>query len=229
METGLNPSLLSDVLGVLSLIFWAIALVVGLKYVAIVLRADNDGEGGVLALTQLALARANFKIAGTLSIMGLVGCALFFGDGVITPAISVLSAVEGLELLAPSLESVVVPLALGILLALFMIQKNGTTRIGRAFGPIMVTWFIVLASLGINSILQTPEVLLAVDPRYAFELLYRHPLVALAIFGAVFLCVTGGEALYADLGHFGRKAITRGWTPRSKVSASAVGQRSVNA
>lgn len=211
METGLNPSLLSDVLGVLSLIFWAIALVVGLKYVAIVLRADNDGEGGVLALTQLALARANFKIAGTLSIMGLVGCALFFGDGVITPAISVLSAVEGLELLAPSFESVVVPLALGILLALFMIQKNGTTRIGRAFGPIMVTWFIVLASLGINSILQTPEVLVAVDPRYAFELLYRHPLVALAIFGAVFLCVTGGEALYADLGHFGRKAITRGW------------------
>ena len=165
METGLNPSLLSDVLGVLSLIFWAIALVVGLKYVAIVLRADNDGEGGVLALTQLALARANFKVTGTLSIMGLVGCALFFGDGVITPAISVLSAVEGLELLAPSFESVVVPLALGILLALFMIQKNGTTRIGRAFGPIMVTWFLVLASLGVNSILQTPEVLVAVDPR----------------------------------------------------------------
>jgi KUP system potassium uptake protein len=211
MQTGLDPSLLSDVLGALSLIFWAIALVVGLKYVAIVLRADNDGEGGVLALTQLALARASFKIAGTLSVMGLVGCALFFGDGVITPAISVLSAVEGLELVAPSFEAVIVPLAVGILLALFVIQKKGTTRIGRAFGPIMVTWFLVLAALGVRSILQTPEVLAAADPRYALELLYRHPLVSLAIFGAVFLCVTGGEALYADLGHFGRKAITRGW------------------
>ncbi|MFM8518470.1 MAG: potassium transporter Kup [Nevskiaceae bacterium] len=211
MQTGLNPLLLPDVLGVLSLIFWAIALVVGLKYVAIVLRADNDGEGGVLALTQLALARTHFNIAGTLSAMGLIGCALFFGDGVITPAISVLSAVEGLELVAPSFEGVVVPLALGILLALFVIQKKGTTRIGRAFGPIMVTWFLVLAALGAHSILQTPEVLVAINPRYALELLYQHPLVALAIFGAAFLCVTGGEALYADLGHFGRKAITRGW------------------
>lgn len=211
MQTGLNPLLLPDVLGVLSLIFWAIALVVGLKYVAIVLRADNDGEGGVLALTQLALARTHFNIAGTLSAMGLIGCALFFGDGVITPAISVLSAVEGLELVAPSFEGVVVPLALGILLALFVIQKKGTTRIGRAFGPIMVTWFLVLAALGAHSILQTPEVLVAINPRYALELLYQHPLVALAIFGAAFLCVTGGEALYADLGHFGRKAITQGW------------------
>ena len=143
--------------------------------------------------------------------MGLAGCALFFGDGVITPAISVLSAVEGLELLAPDLESAILPIALGILVGLFLVQKKGTTKIGRAFGPIMVTWFAVLSALGVASIVKTPEVLAAVDPRYAITLFVSHPTMALVIFGAVFLCVTGGEALYADLGHFGRKAITGGW------------------
>lgn len=211
LSTGLNPSSLADILGVLSLIFWAIALVVGLKYVAIVLRADNEGEGGVLALTQLTLGSASSKLAGVLSLMGLAGCALFFGDGVITPAISVLSAVEGLELLAPDLESAILPIALGILVGLFLVQKKGTTKIGRAFGPIMVTWFAVLSALGVASIVKTPEVLAAVDPRYAITLFVSHPTMALVIFGAVFLCVTGGEALYADLGHFGRKAITGGW------------------
>jgi len=211
LSTGLNPSSLPDVLGVLSLIFWAIALVVGLKYVAIVLRADNDGEGGVLALTQLTLGSASYKLAGTLSLMGLAGCALFFGDGVITPAISVLSAVEGLELVAPDLKSAIVPIALGILVALFVVQKKGTTTIGRAFGPIMVTWFVTLSALGIASILKTPEVIAAVNPKHAIELFLTYPTMGLVIFGAVFLCVTGGEALYADLGHFGRRTITGGW------------------
>jgi KUP system potassium uptake protein len=211
LSTGLNPSSLPDILGVLSLIFWAIAWVVGLKYVAIVLRADNEGEGGVLALTQLTLGSASFKLAGVLSLMGLAGCALFFGDGVITPAISVLSAVEGLELVAPDLESAIVPIALGVLVCLFLVQKKGTTTIGRAFGPIMVTWFATLSALGVASIVKTPEVLAAVDPRYAIALFFSHPTMGLVIFGAVFLCVTGGEALYADLGHFGRRAITGGW------------------
>nr|NDG07207.1 potassium transporter Kup [Oxalobacteraceae bacterium] len=161
LSTGLSPSSLPDILGVLSLIFWAIAWVVGLKYVAIVLRADNEGEGGVLALTQLTLGSASFKLAGVLSLMGLAGCALFFGDGVITPAISVLSAVEGLELVAPDLESAIVPIALGVLVCLFLVQKKGTTTIGRAFGPIMVTWFATLSALGVASIVKTPEVLAA--------------------------------------------------------------------
>jgi KUP system potassium uptake protein len=208
---GLDPSALADVLGVLSLIFWSIAFVVGVKYVSIVLRADNEGEGGVLALTQLAIASADARRARLLALMGLAGCALFFGDGVITPAISVLSAVEGLELLAPDLESLVVPVSLGILVSLFLIQKNGTTRISRAFGPVMIVWFATLALLGAASIAKTPAVLAAVDPRYALAMLQTHPLLALAIGGAVFLCVTGGEALYADLGHFGRRAIARGW------------------
>lgn len=211
LAAGLNPSSLPDVLGVLSLIFWAIALVVGLKYVAIVLRADNEGEGGVLALTQLTLRSASYKLAGTLSLMGLVGCALFFGDGVITPAISVLSAVEGLELVAPDLKSAIVPIALGILVALFVVQKKGTTTIGQAFGPIMVTWFVTLSALGVASIFKTPEVIAAVNPKFAIDLFLAHPTMGLVIFGAVFLCVTGGEALYADLGHFGRRAITGGW------------------
>jgi KUP system potassium uptake protein len=208
---GLDPTVLADVLGVLSLIFWSIAIVVGVKYVSIVLRADNEGEGGVLALTQLAIASSQSRRAGVLAVMGLAGCALFFGDGVITPAISVLSAVEGLELVAPDLERLVVPISLGILISLFVIQRKGTTRIGRAFGPVMLVWFSTLALLGVLSIVKTPEVLAAVDPRHAFAMFATHPLLALAIGGGVFLCVTGGEALYADLGHFGRKAITRGW------------------
>ncbi len=208
---GLDPTALGDVLGVLSLIFWSIAVVVGLKYVTIVLRADNEGEGGVLALTQLAIAHAGARRAGVLALMGLAGCALFFGDGVITPAISVLSAVEGLELVAPDLERLVVPISLGILISLFVIQKKGTTRIGRAFGPVMISWFATLALLGALSIAKAPEVLAAVDPRHAVAMFASHPGIALAIVGAAFLCVTGGEALYADLGHFGRRAIAHGW------------------
>lgn len=209
--SGLDAAQLASVLGVLSLVFWSIAAVVALKYVTIVLRADNEGEGGVLALMQLARGSAGPGPAAWLALMGLAGCALFFGDGVITPAISVLSAVEGLELVAPELERAVVPIALGILVALFVIQRKGTARIGRAFGPVMMLWFATLAATGLQSILQSPEVLAAVNPAHAAALVASHPGLALAIFGAVFLCVTGGEALYADLGHFGRPAIARAW------------------
>jgi KUP system potassium uptake protein len=209
--SGLSPAELANIQGVLSLVFWSIASVVALKYVTIVLRADNDGEGGVLALMQLARGSAGTRAAVPLTLMGLIGCALFFGDGVITPAISVLSAVEGLELAAPSLAGSVVPITVVILLVLFRLQRKGTERIGRAFGPIMLLWFTVLAVLGTLSIVQSPEVLVAVHPAYAFALFIDHPGIALAVFGAVFLCVTGGEALYADLGHFGRPAIARAW------------------
>ena len=209
--SGLGAGNLADVLGVLSLVFWSIAAVVALKYVAIVLRADNEGEGGVLALMQLARASSGPEAGAWLALMGLAGCALFFGDGVITPAISVLSAVEGLELVAPELERTVVPIAAGILVALFVIQKKGTARIGRAFGPIMLAWFGTLAVTGLTSIVEAPQVLAAVNPVHAAALVGTHPGLALAIFGAVFLCVTGGEALYADLGHFGRPAIARAW------------------
>ena len=209
--SGLSPAELANIQGVLSLVFWSIASVVALKYVTIVLRADNDGEGGVLALMQLARDSAGARAAVPLALMGLVGCALFFGDGVITPAISVLSAVEGLELAAPGLGGSVVPITLVILVALFQIQRKGTERIGRAFGPIMLLWFAVLASLGALSVARSPEVLAAVNPTHAVALVIEHPGIALAVFGAVFLCVTGGEALYADLGHFGRPAIARAW------------------
>ena len=209
--SGLSPAELANILGVLSLVFWSIAGVVALKYVTLVLRADNDGEGGVLALMQLARDSAGARAALPLTLMGLVGCALFFGDGVITPAISVLSAVEGLELAAPSLAGSVVPITVLILVALFRLQRKGTERIGRAFGPLMLLWFTVLAVLGTLSIIRSPEVLVAVHPAHAFALVVDHPGIALAVFGAVFLCVTGGEALYADLGHFGRPAIARAW------------------
>jgi len=209
--SGLDPASLGNVLGVLSLIFWSITLVVGIKYVAIVLRADNEGEGGVLALMQLVTTSVARRWSPVVMALGLAGCALFFGDGVITPAISVLSAVEGLELVAPALEPVVLPLAVAILLGLFLLQRRGTGAIGRLFGPVMVVWFTTLAVLGLMSILQHPGVLAAVNPAHALALLGGHPGVALAIFGTVLLCVTGGEALYADLGHFGRRAIARAW------------------
>ena len=209
--SGLDPASLGNVLGVLSLIFWSITLVVGIKYVAIVLRADNEGEGGVLALMQLVTTSVARRWSPVVMALGLAGCALFFGDGVITPAISVLSAVEGLELVAPALEPVVLPLAVAILFGLFLLQRHGTGAIGRLFGPVMVLWFATLAVLGLLSILQHPGVLAAINPAYALALLGGHPGVALAIFGTVLLCVTGGEALYADLGHFGRRAIARAW------------------
>src|ERR1700719_4330022 len=200
------------VLGVLSLIFWSLVLVILLKYVTVVLNADNKGEGGVLALTALVIntARASprRKIYGTL---GILGASLFFADGAITPAISVLSAVEGLHVAAPDAQIPVLPITLIVLVGLFIIQKKGTGSVGRVFGPVMLFWFAVLASLGLYWILREPGVLLAIDPSRAIGLLAQHQVGALAVLAGVFLCVTGGEALYADMGHFGKAPIRSGW------------------
>jgi KUP system potassium uptake protein len=199
------------VLGLLSLIFWAIALVVTAKYVGLVLRADNRGEGGVLALTALVVTEGRARYPTALAALGLLGCAFFYGDGTITPAVSVLSAIEGLELAHPHFQQFVIPLSVIVLLALFLAQRHGTGSIGRLFGPIMVVWFGVIGALGLVRIVQNPGVLLAVSPHYALAFLMGHPAIALAVLAAVFLSVTGGEALYADLGHFGARPIRLVW------------------
>ncbi len=201
------------VLGILSLIFWSLFWVVSLKYVLFMLRADNQGEGGVMALTALARRAAHDypKLRNVLVLLGLFGAALFYGDSMITPAISVLSAVEGLELAFDGIDHWVVPLSLVVLVALFLIQKHGTTRIGIFFGPIMLTWFSALSALGIYGILQHPEVLHALNPYWAVNFFISHPGIGITILGAVVLSLTGAEALYADMGHFGRKPIARAW------------------
>jgi KUP system potassium uptake protein len=202
------------VLGVVSLILWALILIISIKYALLILRADNRGEGGIVAL--LALLHARHAQAGTwrakLLVVGLVGAALLYGDGAITPAISVLSAIEGLKADAPSLAPAVVPLTVVILIGLFIIQRQGTQFIGRAFGPVMVGWFAVLAALGIHGIVMAPGVLVALSPLYAFDfLIHQNFHVSFAIIGAAFLAVTGGEAMYADMGHFGRFPIRLAW------------------
>jgi KUP system potassium uptake protein len=201
------------VFGVLSLIFWALLISVTLKYVVVMMRADNEGEGGILALLALAQRRLVPAARSSQLLIGLAlaGTALFFCDALITPAVSVLSAVEGLELLDPSLARTTVPITLGVLAALFAIQRRGAAHVARLFGPVMVIWFVVLAASGAASIAQHPEVLAAVDPRYGIALLVRQPGVALAILGAVFLALTGGEALYADMGHFGKTPVRLAW------------------
>jgi len=201
------------ILGVLSLIFWCLAISVTLKYVIVMMRADNEGEGGILALLALAQRRLNQiglwpRIAINLA---LIGTALFFCDALITPAISVLSAVEGLELLDPTFSRAVIPVTLGVILALFYIQRGGTEKVGRAFGPIMVVWFLALAVSGTAAIIYEPIVLKAINPLYAVKVLINSPGTALALIGAVFLCVTGGEALYADMGHFGKQPVRIAW------------------
>jgi KUP system potassium uptake protein len=200
----------ASVLGVLSLIFWSLALVISVKYVVIILRADNKGEGGVLALTTLVLTERPLS-ARAVGTLGLIGCALFYGDGVITPAITVLGAMEGLHVVTPAFDRAVLPLSVIALLWLFALQKRGTGAIGRLFGPLMVVWFLALASLGIDAIVREPLVLAALNPAYAGAFFVEHAIVAFAVFGAVFLVVTGGEALYADLGHFGRQPIAQAW------------------
>ena len=202
-----------SILGTLSLIVWTLALVVTVKYVFVIMRADNRGEGGLLALTALVLRTTNRNQRRHLWIMaaGLVGAALFYGDGVITPAISVLSAVEGLKVATPLFEPYIIPISLVLLTALFIVQRRGTAAIGGLFGPIMVVWFAVLAVLGIWSITRQPHILLAVNPYYGLALLVRHPWHGFLMLGAVFLAVTGAEALYADMGHFGRRALRRAW------------------
>jgi KUP system potassium uptake protein len=203
----------ANILGVLSLIFWTMTIIVSVKYVLLILRADNNGEGGLIAMLALATTAVKDKPAlrSTLMTVGLFGTAIFYGDGVITPAISVLSAVEGLEVAAPSLHSVVIPITLVVLTGLFSVQRFGTGGIGKFFGPITLVWFIVLVLLGLPHIIANPAVLVALNPIYAFTFFSTQPLVAFIGLGAVVLCVTGGEALYADMGHFGKKPIRIAW------------------
>jgi KUP system potassium uptake protein len=209
---GLAPEP-QNILGILSLVFWALAIVVSLKYVLFMMRADNKGEGGIMALIALTrrIARANPNLRWLLAVLGLFGAALFYGDGMITPAISVLSAVEGLAIPAPALESWIIPLALMILVALFLIQPRGTASVGKLFGPIMLGWFLVLALLGVINIIQYPVVLKAMNPVYGFDLLLHHGWQGFLVLGTVVLVITGAEALYADMGHFGRYPIQFAW------------------
>jgi KUP system potassium uptake protein len=201
-----------EILGILSLFFWSLILIVTVKYVTLVMRADNHGEGGILALMALAQRVAvNSSTRNALAMVGIVGACLFFGDGVITPAISVLSAVEGLEVSAPSLQQYVLPISVVVIIALFAMQYRGTHSVGRVFGPIMALWFIVLAVLGVRQIISRPDVLLAISPWYAIKLCMIYRYLAFVVLGAVVLCVTGAEALYADMGHFGAKPIRQSW------------------
>ena len=200
-----------SVLGVLSLVFWVLILVISIKYMAFVLRADNRGEGGILALTALAAPKSvrlrSFFLLG----IGIFGAALLYGDGVITPAISVLSAVEGLDVATPIFADWIIPITLAILVGLFWFQKNGTGKIGAIFGPIMAVWFLVIGLLGVRGIMTDPSVLRAVNPLYAWQFFAHHKLDAYFVMGSLFLVVTGGEALYADMGHFGKKPIRWAW------------------
>ena len=209
---GLTPDA-DTVRGLLSLGFWSLLLVVTLKYVIVIMRADNDGEGGIMALTalaQLSLTKGS-RLNYTVGILGIFGAALFFGDGMITPPITVLGAVEGLEVVSPVFTRWVVPISLVILTGLFAFQRFGTAKVGKAFGPVMITWFIVLAGFGIYNISQNPSVLAALNPFWAWHFFVTHDWHAVLILGAVVLTVTGGEALYADMGHFGKKPIRWGW------------------
>jgi KUP system potassium uptake protein len=202
-----------NVLGILSLVFWELILVVSVKYVGIMMRADNKGEGGILALLSLAQSQAPLgsRIRWTLMTLGFLGASFFFGDSLITPAISVLSAIEGLQMGAPALHPFIVPLALGILVGLFVIQRKGTTTIGNLFGPVMLVWFGVLGLLGTLMILQHPQVLAALLPMHAVHFFSAHGTTSFLILGAVVLAITGAEALYADMGHFGRRPIQLVW------------------
>ena len=201
-----------NVLGVLSLIIYSLLLVISIKYIAIVMRADNHGEGGILALTALLPSKDGTGPGWPLLVlMGIFGAALLYGDGMITPAITVLGAVEGLKIATPLFTPYVVPIAVAILIVVFAIQKQGTHRVGRLFGPVMVLWFVVIAALGISWMVEHPIVLTAVDPRHAIAFFAEHGWHGFAVLGAVFLVVTGGEALYADMGHFGKRPIRLAW------------------
>jgi KUP system potassium uptake protein len=208
--TESGPVTRATVLGVLSMIVWALIVVVTIKYVLILLRADNNGEGGTLSLTALA-ARALGRRTPLVLILGVIGASMFLGDSVITPAISVLSAVEGLKLAEPHFEHFVMPLAVVILVALFAVQRRGTANVAAFFGPVMVVWFFSIAIAGIMHLRDDPSVFAAINPLYAVEFVAEHGHIGLVTLGAVFLAVTGGEALYADLGHFGRKPIQIAW------------------
>ena len=200
------------VFGMTSTILWSLTLVVSILYVRLFLRADNEGEGGLLALLGLLRRRiGRGRAAAAFTVLGMLGAAMFLGDSVITPAISVLSAVEGLEVVEPALSRLVVPLALAILAGLFLGERFGTGAIGRLFGPVMVAWFAVIAACGVRGVVETPEILESVSPHWVVLFFLDHPGAAFLSLGAVVLAVTGAEALYADLGHFGRRAIARAW------------------
>jgi KUP system potassium uptake protein len=202
-----------DVFGVISLVFWSITLIVSIEFVLFIMRADNDGEGGILALiakVEGAPLRSH-KAKAVLIALGMFGVALFYGDGIITPAISVLSAVEGMEIVEPSLESLVLPITIAILAGVFAIQRFGTHVIGRVFGPVMVVWFTVIAAAGLGRIVAHPAIVKALSPHYGVEFFTAHPGIAFISLGAIVLTITGAEALYADMGHFGRKPISRAW------------------
>jgi KUP system potassium uptake protein len=202
-----------NIFGVLSLIFWSLILIISLKYHLLILKADNNGEGGILALTALISKIFNntSKRLKVLTLFGLFGTALLYGDGIITPAISVLSAIEGLELVSPGLHSYVVPITVAILIALFSIQSHGTEKIGKVFGPITLVWFLTLGLLGLVKVIDNPHVLMAMSPHYAIEFFMANGWKGFVVLGSVFLVVTGGEALYSDLGHFGRHPIDAAW------------------
>jgi KUP system potassium uptake protein len=210
---GRVPLTPENVLGILSLVFWTLTIIVSLKYVALILRADNNGEGGLIAMLALASVAVKDRppLRRRLLLVGIFGTAIFFGDGVITPAVSVLSAVEGLEVAAPALHRFIVPTTLIVLTCLFAAQRFGTALVGRLFGPVTLAWFVVLAALGVPHIMAHPQVLVAMLPNHAIGFLTAHPGIAFVALASVVLCVTGAEALYADLGHFGKKPIRLAW------------------
>ena len=204
---------MTNVYGILSLIFWSLIIVVSIKYLVFIVRADNQGEGGVLALTALigTFSIPSKHLLRILTLFGLFGTALLYGDGMITPAISVLSAVEGLELVTPKLHAYIIPITIMILVGLFSIQKHGTAVVGKIFGPVTLTWFIVIGLLGISKIIEHPEIFRAMNPMYAVDFFQVNAFKGFAVLGSVFLVVTGGEALYSDLGHFGKTPIRMAW------------------
>jgi KUP system potassium uptake protein len=203
----------ANILGVLSLFFWSLVMVVTIKYLVIIMRASHMGEGGIIALMRILLEGSQGRpfIRGSLVFTGLLGAAFFYGDGVITPAISVLSAVEGMELISPELKNYIIPVVLLILIPLFWGQKYGTGKIGFLFGPVMVAWFALIAVLGLLNIIENPIVLMAIKPIYAQEFVSHNGILPFFVMGAVVLCVTGAEALYADMGHFGVTPIKFAW------------------
>ncbi len=211
--SGHVPFTTDNIYGILSIFFWTLTVIVSLKYVTLVLRADNNGEGGLVAMLALASQSVKDKprLRRALLLVGIFGTCLFYGDGVITPAISVLSAVEGLEVVSPAFKDAVIPLTLVILFGLFAVQKRGTAGIGKFFGPITLVWFAVIALLGLAHIASNPAILWALSPHYALGFMWHHPGTTFIILGAVVLCVTGGEALYADMGHFGKRPIRLAW------------------
>ncbi|MEU2158044.1 potassium transporter Kup [Streptomyces sp. NPDC019396] len=221
LQTVFNPSdphpvpvSTANVYGVVSLVFWAVVIIVMITYVVLAMHADNDGEGGIMALITLLRrwnAQRGRRGAGVLAALGIFGASLFFGDSMITPAISVLSAVEGLKVVQPSLEELVVPITAVIIVVLFLVQRRGTAAVGRVFGPVMIAWFLAIGACGVSGIVDHPEILKALSPSYALGFLAGHFGIAFFALAGVVLAVTGAEALYADMGHFGRRPITRGW------------------